>query len=111
MAPCPKQRITGCYVSNVRAVVGRRGTRRTLLARRARATLAPGEPAMPYSDNHAETLECVMVSGQPIRVGDTVKDKKLGKIWTVVSSDGTGNLEIERNGVIITASLWDLERW
>ncbi len=52
-----------------------------------------------------------MVSGDPIKLGDTVKDIKLGQIWKVVGNDGEGTLQIECNGVIASASLWDLERW
>ena len=51
-----------------------------------------------------------MVAGDTIKVGDIVRDKKLGQIWTVVGNDGEGTLQIESNGEIATASLWDLER-
>ena len=51
-----------------------------------------------------------MVSGDTIKPGDTVRDRKLGQIWTVVGHDADGNLQIECNGVIATASLWDPNR-
>jgi hypothetical protein len=50
-----------------------------------------------------------MVSGNTINVGDTVKDRKLGQVWTVVGYDLDGILIIERNRVMASASFWDLE--
>lgn len=58
-----------------------------------------------------QTLERDMVSGDTFKPGDTVRDKKLGQIWTVVSNDGEGTLRIEGNGVVASASFWDLEPW
>jgi len=54
-------------------------------------------------------LEYDMVSGNTINVGDTVKDRKLGQVWTVVGYDLDGILIIERNRVMASASFWDLE--
>ena len=50
-----------------------------------------------------------MVSGNTINVGDTVKDRKLSQVWTVVGNEGNSILIIERNRVKVSASIWDLE--
>ncbi len=44
------------------------------------------------------------------RTGETVRDLKLGQIWTVVGEDGAGGFYIERNGVRASAAATDLER-
>jgi hypothetical protein len=51
-----------------------------------------------------------MVSGVTIQDGDLVKDTKIGLIWTVVGRDGEGTILVERNEVIASVSIWDLER-
>ena len=50
-----------------------------------------------------------MVSGPTINQGDTVRDRKLGQVWTVVGYDLDGSLLIERNCVTASASFWDIE--
>ena len=50
-----------------------------------------------------------MVRAFAIDVGDEVRDAKLGLIWTIVGRDGEGGLLIRRNGVIASASIWDLD--
>jgi hypothetical protein len=50
-----------------------------------------------------------MVSGPTINRGDTVRDRKLGQIWTVVGYDLDGSVLIERNRVTASASFWDIE--
>ena len=49
-----------------------------------------------------------MVSGFTINVGDKVRDKKLGLVWTTVDRDEEW-VYILRNGVTAYASFWDLE--
>ncbi len=45
------------------------------------------------------------------RAGDTVRDLKLGQIWTVVGENGAGGFYIECNGVRASAEAADLERY
>ena len=49
-----------------------------------------------------------MFDAEPIRPGDLVRDRKLGLIWTVVNLDLEGRLELECNGVIASASRWEV---
>ena len=49
-----------------------------------------------------------MVSGFTLNVGDKVRDKKLGLVWTTVDWDEEW-VYILRNGVTAHASFWDLE--
>ena len=51
-----------------------------------------------------------MIWAVSIQLGDTVRDRKLGHIWTVVGEDGAGGFFIECNGVTATALAGDLER-
>ena len=49
-----------------------------------------------------------MVSGFTVNVGDKVRDKKLGLVWTTIDRDEENGVYILRNGVTAYASLWDL---
>lgn len=51
-----------------------------------------------------------MIWAVSIREGDTVRDRKLGQVWTVIGEDGAGGFFIERNGVTASAVASDLER-
>jgi hypothetical protein len=51
-----------------------------------------------------------MIWAVSIRAGDTVRDRKLGQVWTVVGEDGAGGFYIECNGVRASAVASDLER-
>lgn len=42
-------------------------------------------------------------------IGDLVRDRTLGLIWSVVDQDDDGTTYIERNNVRSFAAIWDLE--
>jgi hypothetical protein len=56
-----------------------------------------------------QTTGFTMITADKFKPGDTVRDKKLGLIWTVVGRDEHGQLRLQRNDVEITASADDVE--
>ncbi len=50
-----------------------------------------------------------MVSATSTIPGSTVRDKHLGLLWVVIANEAGGDIEIERNGVLVSASIWDVE--
>jgi hypothetical protein len=50
-----------------------------------------------------------MVTATTLRPGDTVRDKQLGLRWEVIAYEGDGMMQIERNGVTTSVSMWELE--
>jgi len=49
-----------------------------------------------------------MISFLLFHVGASVRDRRLGLVWTVAGTDG-GSVEIRPNGVTTTVPIWDLE--
>jgi hypothetical protein len=50
-----------------------------------------------------------MIAAKTVRSGDRVRDKHLGVVWVVIAHEGEGAVQVERNGVRTSVSMWDLE--
>jgi hypothetical protein len=50
-----------------------------------------------------------MITAKTMQRGDTVRDKQLGLLWVAIANEGDGAVQIERNGVRVSASTRDLE--